>query len=253
MSVKYLIEDHIVFEPGGNLIYASKTNKGVKIVKYDIGDNAKDVLLELIDSDDFMSAEELLEVVWREKRKTEVDISSVRQAVSKLRKSLKLVDSEVDVIKTVPNKGYRLDVRVELFKDNRSDLNIDNGVRKRNLINWFFYTTVALVTVVAIFLVHPSKGARVSPFSEPEDIELYDFGIKVLQSKRHPVDQKMLPLFKRCVSQLNLSSVDNVVIYSTSEEFMSLTVFYSKSTKQPETFRMILPKVGDREGYKCAL
>ncbi len=253
MSVKYLIEGCIVFEPIDGLIYTSKTNKYVKIIKYDIGSNAKDILLELIVSDDCMSADELLEAVWRKKRKIEVDVTSVRQAVSNLRKTLKLVAPEVEVIKTVPKKGYVLDAHVELLKDDRSDLNIVISTRKRSLINWFLFTTLALVTVAAIFLVNTSKGARVSPFSEPEDIELYDFGMNVLQSKHHPVDKKLLPLFKQCVSQLNLSSVDSVVIYSTSEEFMSLTVFYSKSTKQPETFRMILPKVGDREGYKCAL
>ncbi|ABU70607.1 winged helix-turn-helix domain-containing protein [Vibrio campbellii] len=253
MSVKYLIDDCIVFEPLDSLIYTAKPNKDVKIVKYDIGDNAKDILLELIDSDGCMSAEELLEAVWRKKRNIEVDITSVRQAVSKLRKSLKLVAPEVDVIKTVPKRGYVLDVHVELFKDDRSDSNIGDSVRKRSLVNWFLFTTVALVTVSVIFLVHPSKGVWGSPFSEPEDIESHDFGMSVLQSKHHPVDKKLLPLFKQCASQLNLSSTDTVVIYATTEQFISLTAFYSKSTKEPVTFRIILPKVGDREGYKCVL
>lgn len=253
MSIRYLIDDRIVFEPLGSLIYTSNSNKDVKIIKYDIGDNAKDILLELIASDDCMSAEELLEAVWRKKRKIEVDITSVRQAVSKLRKSLKLVAPEVDVIKTVPKKGYVIDVHVELLKDDRSDLNIGSSKRKRSLVNWFLSSGVALVTVSAIFLVHTSKGLRVSPFSKPEDIALYDFGMNVLQSKHHPVDKKLLPLFKQCASQLNLSRSDTAVIYATTEEFISLTAFYSNSAKQPKTFRIILPKVEDKEGYKCEL
>ncbi|MFS1918966.1 winged helix-turn-helix domain-containing protein [Vibrio sp. 10N.286.45.E10] len=61
--------------------------------------------MELIVSGTYLSVEQLLEEVWRKQRQVEVDVTSVRQAVSKLRRSLKIVAPQVDVIKTIPKRA----------------------------------------------------------------------------------------------------------------------------------------------------
>ncbi|WP_409581044.1 winged helix-turn-helix domain-containing protein [Vibrio owensii] len=105
-----------MFEPFENSIYIYRTNRK-EITKHEIGENSKDVLLELIESKKCLSTEELLENIWRNKRKSEVDITSVRQAVSKLRKSFSFVAPEIDIIKTIPRKGYLLNAKVILLDE----------------------------------------------------------------------------------------------------------------------------------------
>ncbi|WP_372384921.1 transcriptional regulator [Vibrio sp. BS-M-Sm-2] len=115
MSLIYLIADCIAFDPHGKCIYRYDSFNRKQTIKYDIGDNSSDILMELIVSGTYLSVEQLLEEVWRKQRQVEVDVTSVRQAVSKLRRSLKIVAPQVDVIKTIPKKGYLFDANVELI------------------------------------------------------------------------------------------------------------------------------------------
>ncbi len=133
MINKYLIADCIIFEPNSNSIYRYPIAKGGDSVEYDIGDNSKDILLVLVERDGCISAEELLQEVWREKRKIEVDITSVRQAVSKLRKSLSVIAPDIEIIKTVPKAGYVLNAQVTLIKNELIVKSDENKIKVKNV------------------------------------------------------------------------------------------------------------------------
>ncbi|WP_104023702.1 winged helix-turn-helix domain-containing protein [Vibrio hyugaensis] len=248
MNVKYLISDSIVFEPEFNHIYCLKSGKGETVVKHDIGDNSKDILLALIDSDGCMSTEELLEEVWRKKRNIEVDVTSVRQAVSKLRKSFKLIEPEIEAIKTVPKKGYVLDVHFELMRDDLPTKSLESSNRASG---YLIAICVAVTTALFSFLAYDNNAFDESPFSKVYGISIGDSNLNVVQSKHHPVDKRLLPIFSQCISQLNLFDADTVVIYSTTEDFLSLTAFYEKPIEKQITFRLILSKGVDEESKKC--
>lgn len=248
MNVKYLISDSIVFEPEFNHIYRLNNGKNETVVKHDIGENSKDILLALINSERGMSTEDLLEEVWRKKRNIEVDATSVRQAVSKLRKSMKLLEPEIEAIKTMPKKGYVLNVHVELMTDERPCKTL--GSQSRAL--WYLITICVAVTSVLFNLFSYNNSALdESPFSKVDSINIKSSSLNVVQSIHYPVDERLLPIFSDCISQLKLFDADTVVIYSAKEGFLSLTAFYEKPVKKQISFRLVLSKGFGEESGKC--
>lgn len=252
MSIKYIIGDCVVFEPADNCIYGIVNGKEEASVKYDIGDNSKDILLELINRGDFISPEDLLQEVWRNKRKIEVDVTSVRQAVSKLRKSLRVVAPELEVIKTVSRRGYILDVHVEQLKETLESERVEH---KGRATRYFLSTFFIIISAFSVLLAYYNLNDRPmeSPFSEIDGIDEDMFDFKIVQSKYNPIDKSLLPLFIKCSSQLDLLNADTIVIYATTKEFLSLTAFYEKPSKKQITFRLILPIRDEMETYECAL
>lgn len=248
MNLKYLIADYIVFCPIGNYIYSSLNVDGKEAIKYDIGDNSRDILLVLLEGR-CMSAEQLLEEVWRKQREIEVDITSVRQAVSKLRKSLKIVAPGVEVIKTVPKKGYILDVNVEVIHDEL--IHHESAKKEQATLPVLVSLCIIMLAFLVAFFSYYIKSPEESPFSKVVGIDLIDSGLNVVESKHHPVDKALLPLFSQCISELNLFDADTVAIYSTTEDFLSLTAFYEEPITRQVTFRLILSKGFNRESYKC--
>ncbi|WP_409438345.1 transcriptional regulator [Vibrio sp. BS-M-Sm-2] len=246
MSLIYLIADCIAFDPHGKCIYRYDSFNRKQTIKYDIGDNSSDILMELIVSGTYLSVEQLLEEVWRKQRQVEVDVTSVRQAVSKLRRSLKIVAPQVDVIKTIPKKGYLFDANVELISKG------GNRKERAPVVVLVLLSIVMLVFLINFFSYY-IKSPEDSPFSKVVGIDLVDSSLNVVQSKHHPVDKKLLPIFSKCISELNLFDADTVAIYSTTEDFLSLTAFYEEPNKRQITFRLILSKVFNKEHYKCGL
>lgn len=248
VNKRYLIAGSIVFEPDSRHIYRSNKMTEHIAVKYDLGENSKEILLALIESDTCMSPEELLEEVWRRKKQIEVDITSVRQAISKLRKNLKLVEPKIEIVKTIPRKGYFLDADVELIKNGPIHTEaVENKEYKRsNLLK----LSILLVVFYALFFIyHRQKQPEESVFSEVENMNLTD--LKVMQSKDNPVEQSLLPFFRGCISQLKLLDAETVIIYSTTEGVISLTAFYETPIKKATTYRLVLIKNIDKGGSEC--
>lgn len=254
MSKKYLIDDSVVFEPDSNHLYKCDGKDSFAPIKYEIGENSKDVLLTLIEnSGQYVSAEELLEQVWRKNKNVEVDVTSVRQAVSKLRKILKLVEPEIQVIKTVSKKGYCLSVKVKPITD---DLNykISSGFNGVKVICKFAFFILLIFLPIALFIYSNKWYLHDSPvFTEIKGIDLYDGKVKLMQNKYHPIDKEVLPFFVNCLSNLGLEikRIDNVVIYSTSERNFSVIVFFNDLENKALTYRFILADSFGKERVKC--
>ncbi len=253
VNKRYLIAGSIVFEPDSRHIYSSNKMTEHIAVKYDLGENSKEILLALIESDTCMSPEELLEEVWRRKKQIEVDITSVRQSVSKLRKNLKIVEPKIDIVKTIPRKGYFLDADVELIKDEviHTEAVKKKEVKRTHLLKICMALAV-LVAFLALFSIYHSQAqSDESIFSEVENMGLNDSDLKVMQSKDHPVDQSLLPFFRGCISQLKLLDAETVIIYSNAEGVISLTAFYEKPIKKSTTYRFILTKSFGKGRGEC--
>ncbi|WP_045384375.1 winged helix-turn-helix domain-containing protein [Vibrio campbellii] len=248
MSLSYLIAERIVFEPFNNCIYAYRVER-TDINKYDIGENSKYILLELINNKSYISKEEFLDNVWRKKRNIEVDDTSVRQAVSKLRRSLKLVAPEIEIIKTIPKKGYRLDVEVKLInKEPRGEVVVKKTKGPRLIL---LMACAFTVTVSQLVFSHYKRGVEKTPFINLAGVKSFRSGLDVFRPELHRFDEDHIRLAEQCIAKLNLSEADTIVVDTTTKEYLSLTVFYESPIKRHVTIRLVLPKNSGEESYQC--
>ncbi|MDP5254289.1 MULTISPECIES: transcriptional regulator [unclassified Vibrio] len=106
---KFLIAGRFLFDSNSNCLYDQQSDEESSR----LGSNEGRILLLLCQNpNDVITRQELHEFVWREQG-FEVDDSSLTQAISTLRKSLKDSTRSPIYIKTVPKRGYQLICAVE--------------------------------------------------------------------------------------------------------------------------------------------
>ncbi len=96
---------------------------------------------------------------------------------------------------------------------------------------------------ISYFLTEPYED---SPFVKVDSIGIDSKDLEVLQSKIHPVDKNLLPAFKRCIYQLDLLDADIIILYSTTDGFLSFSALYDGPIKHQTTFRLIRSKISMR-------
>ncbi|MDR6352512.1 winged helix-turn-helix domain-containing protein [Pantoea sp. SORGH_AS_0659] len=99
----YLIAGSIYFDP-----ITGKLSKGDKELY--LGHNAKECLMLLITNKGMIiSKEEIISQVWNSKGVVVSD-NALRQTMYTIRKSLKYLSREHEIITTIPRKGYRIEL-----------------------------------------------------------------------------------------------------------------------------------------------
>ncbi|CAH1536870.1 hypothetical protein THZG08_580016 [Vibrio owensii] len=89
--------------------------------------------------------------------------------------------------------------------------------------------------------------AQIEAFKSPPQ------GLKIIHPEQHPINKELLPLIEQCISELNTSKADTILVHSRSDSYLSFTVFYEKPIKKHYTLRLILSYSSDgKRSYKCS-
>lgn len=213
MRATYKLLNNLYFDAHKRIVFLRKAPSSKnKEETLQLGDSESEILYLLAVSATPLSKEDLLNKVWRERKKVEVDYTSVTKSISLLRKSLNSLMPGQDFIITIPKLGYILS---EPAVEQCSNKNQPNYV-----LVVFYIMFIVFIFSLSVLYKPVNNNLRFERFN---DIHIND--IDIIKRKGEIVSGRVLPIISVCLKRLPIQKHSTVLIHVNKDYFISLTNF----------------------------